>query len=213
MNRKHIIGLVLIFALIATVCDAQIGGAQAEKTKVCFACKGTGKIACPNGANGWMDCPGNCLKLSQGVWEHLEVAGHPPTDLWRKFYASNGGWQAWNQNHVGDVIEIRDGVPTDIGKCSICGGAGRVKCPVCKGTGEIICPVCGGKKVVPESWTPLDNPTVKIRPSRFKLKDGSVLVGRKLIVMGNQTTIHTSSGNVVVNTADIVTEEKPPVLK
>jgi RecJ-like exonuclease len=104
---------------------------------------------------------------------------------------------------------MRDGVPTDIGRCPICGGTGRVKCPLCDGTGEVVCPICGGKKVVPESWTAMDNPTVKTRPSKFTLKDGRVLVGRKLIIMGDQVTIHTLTSDVVVNTADIVAEEKP----
>ncbi len=108
---------------------------------------------------------------------------------------------------------MRDGVPVNTGKCTVCGGTGRVKCPVCDGTGKVICAVCSGKKVVPESWTVLDNPTVKTRPTQFKLKDGRILVGRKLIIIGDQITIHTTTGDVVVKAADIVAEEKPPVQK
>ncbi|MEJ0090177.1 MAG: hypothetical protein WDM80_10585 [Limisphaerales bacterium] len=211
MKGKFVFLGWLVVALIAG-CD-KAGGLGGEKTKTCFACQGVGKTSCPNGSSGWKDCPGNCLKLSQGVWEHMDVAGHPATDVWRKFYKSGGGYQAWNQNHVGDVVEMRDGVPVNIGKCSICGGTGRVKCPVCDGTGNVVCPVCGGKKVVPESWTALDNPTVKTRPSQFKLKDGRTLVGRRLIIIGDQITIHTATGDVVVKAADIVAEEKPPAQK
>jgi len=185
------------------------GDAASEKTKLCFHCIGTGKVPCPNGKDGLMACPGPCLKLSQGTWEHMEVAGHPPSDIWQKFSTANGGWQAWNQNHVGDVIEYRNGDPVNLGKCKVCAGTGRVKCTLCGGTGLVDCPVCEGKKVVPGSWTEFNNPKMKNRPDQIKLKDGRVLVGKKIMILGDSVTIRTETTNVVVKSSDIVAEEKP----
>ena len=186
-----------------------------EKTKVCFQCNGTGTMKCPEPdcKDGLVDCPGPCLKLSKGTWIHMDVAGHPPTDLWQKFPKAEGGYTAWDQNHVGQVIEIQNGNPVNVGNCKICGGTSRVKCPVCKGTGEVVCTLCEGKKVVPESWTAFDNPKMKTRPSHFKLKDGRAFVGRRSMVLGNQITIRTETGSVTVEAADIVSEETPAAEK
>ncbi len=181
----------------------------AEKSKPCFTCNGTGKVTCPNGKDGEADCPGPCLKLNKGVWVHMDVQGHPPTDIWQKFKTANRTWAAWNQNHVGDVIEYQNGNPVNIGKCKICGGTGHVKCKICDGSGEIDCPMCDGKKVVPESWTAFDNPKMKVRPTHYKLKDGQTLVGKKVMAIGDDVTIRTSSGNVQIKQSDIVSEENP----
>ena len=93
--------------------------------KACFACKGEGTVAClvPGCKDGMVDCPGSCLKLSRGAWKHMDVAGHPPTDWWITFPTASGGTMSWNQNHVGDVIEMQNGNPVDIGKCKVCGGS------------------------------------------------------------------------------------------
>jgi hypothetical protein len=160
--------------------------------------------------HGQADCPGPCLKLSKGVWRHMNVAGHPPTDWWITFHAADGGTSSWNQNHVGDVIQIQNGSPVDTGPCKVCGGTGHVTCSVCKGTGEVTCSVCEGRKVVPESWSAFDYPRMKNRPSRFQLKDGRVLIGRRSMVIASSVTIRTEKENVEVDAADIVSEEKQP---
>jgi hypothetical protein len=179
---------------------------SSEKTKLCFHCVGTGKVPCPNGKDGLMDCPGPCLKLSKGVWQHMDVEGHPPTDVWQKFTSTKGS-QSWNQTHVGDVIEYQNGEPINTGKCKICGGKARVKCTVCNGTGEINCPICDGKKAVPESWTEFDNPKIKNRPEQITLKDGRVLIGKKIMVLGDSVTIRTATTNLHVHQSDIVSEQ------
>ena len=96
--------------------------------KVCFECRGQGTVAClvPGCTNGEVDCPGPCLKLSKGAWIHMTVAGHDPSELWQKFPNMNGqgGYQAWNQTHVGEVIVYKNGVAVNIGKCKVCGGTG-----------------------------------------------------------------------------------------
>src|ERR1017187_5084649 len=120
--------------------------------KVCFACKGEGTVAClvPGCTNGQVDCPGPCLKLSKGAWIHMTVAGHDPSELWQQFpnLSGQGGYQSWNQNHVGEVIVYKNGVAVNVGKCRVCGGTSKVTCSVCRGTGRQTCPVCNGTKFV-----------------------------------------------------------------
>ncbi len=180
------------------------------KMKPCFQCKGLGKAVCTTcRGTGMMACPGNCLQLTKGVWEHRTVENHPATDLWIKFYYKDNTWLAFNQNHVGDVVVMKDGQWTDIGKCPTCSGAGKVKCTVCKASGQMVCSLCEGKKMIPEAWTAFDNPKMKSRPHRFTLKNGKVLVGRKGMVMGGTTTIKTEMGSVDVDNKDIVSDEAP----
>jgi hypothetical protein len=200
---------VLALMLVAFIVQADAPSVSVEKTKICFQCNGAGKSKCSNCKNGEADCPGDCLKLSKGSWIHMTVAGHPPTDVWQKFTADDGRWQAYNQNHVGHVLQTIDGLPKDVGPCPICHGKTKVKCPVCKGTGEMVCSLCAGKKVVPESWTAFDNPKMKNRPSRFKMKDGTTIIGRRTILMGDHATVRTEKGDVEIKTTDIIAEEKP----
>lgn len=125
--------------------------AQGEK---CFRCNGTGYIKCPNPdcQNGSIECPGPCLRLTKGEWIHMEVAGHPPTDVWQVFRyrtATESGTISWSQAHVGEVIEMVDGKPANKGKCTLCHGTTRVPCLTCHGHAQIICPVCHGTKVLP----------------------------------------------------------------
>ena len=163
--------------------------------KVCFECRGQGTVAClvPGCTNGEVDCPGPCLKLSKGVWIHMNVAGHDPKELWQKFPNMNGqgGYQAWNQTHVGEVIVYKNGVAVNIGKCKVCGGTGKVKCDVCKGTGKQTCPVCNGKKFIPVAWTPTNNPWFNSQPDLIRLKDGRVVLGRVAVAIGEERTIIT----------------------
>jgi hypothetical protein len=186
--------------------------------KVCFACKGEGTVPClvPGCKDGWVDCPGPCLKLSRGVWTHMNVAGHDPSDLWITFTAADGGTMSWNQNHVGDVIVMQDGKPTDIGKCKICGGTGKVKCDVCKGTGKVTCPICNGKKFIPVAWTPTDNPWFNSQPDVIRLADGQVLLGRVAASVGDDRTIVTRDKKILhVKASDILpkADTNPPAAK
>ena len=191
---------------------AQTGGAS-EPTKPCFNCGGTGNIKCRACNNGQMECPGNCLKLSKGTWQHLDVAGHDKSELWQKFYASDGRkWGAWNQHHIGEVIEMQNGAPVNVGKCKICGGTTHVPCTTCNGTGMIICDICDGKKAVPQSWTAFNNPKLKNRPNAIVLKDGRIIFGK--ITMSSQTAlwIKTETGETINIDRDQV-KEMPPDAK
>jgi hypothetical protein len=177
--------------------------------KVCFACNGEGTVPCfvPGCVNGQVDCPGPCLKLSRGVWVHMNMPGHDPNDLWQQFpnLGGRGGGHAWNQNHVGEVIAYQNGEPVNIGKCKICGGTGKVKCTVCNGTGKVTCPICNGKKFIPVAWTPTDNPWFNSQPDVIRLADGRVVLGRVAASSGEDRTIVTRDKKVLhVKASDIL---------
>ena len=112
---------------------AGTGNVPPKGAKVCFQCGGSDKTVCltPGCKDGFVDCPGPCLKLSKGAWEHMHVDGHPDTDVWQRFHQVDGTSQFWNQKHVGEVIEMRAGVAINIGKCTVCGGKAKVKCTAC----------------------------------------------------------------------------------
>jgi len=192
----------LACAALATViagCD-RIGLNQSnvppKGMKVCFQCSGSDKAVCltPGCKDGWVDCPGPCLKLSRGPWEHMHVDGHPDTDVWQRFHQVDGTSMSWNQNHVGDVIEMRAGMAVNIGKCTVCGGKGKVKCSVCDGTGRVACPICEGKGFVPETWTAFSNPKQKNPPNLIQLKDGRKIYAKIETRIGSRVYIRTESG-------------------
>jgi hypothetical protein len=187
----------------------------AEPMRPCFECQGTGKSKCsvPTCVGGQANCPAPCLKPTDGTWVRMNVAGHPATDLWKKFPTRNGSYQAWNQNHSGELVQVKNGEPVNVGKCPTCGGSTKVQCSACKGSGQITCPICDGKKTVPQSWSAFDNPKLKNRPSRFTLKDGRVIVGRKTAMLGSSVSIKTEKETVTVQASDVVSEEKPPTQK
>ena len=41
------------------------------------------------------------------------------------------------------------------------------------------------------------------------MKDGHILIGRRVMQLGTHATIHTATGDVEVNVSAIVSEEKP----
>lgn len=189
----------------ATVAAADAGPPVGEK--LCFACKGEGTVKClaPGCVAGFVDCPGPCLKLDKGSWVHLDVPGHPPTDLWQKFYFPDGSYSAYSQAHVGHVIAIQGNQAVDTGPCKICGGTGKVPCPVCKGTGKEACPICGGKKYIPASWTPTDNPWLNRQPDLIRLSSGKIYFGKFVTTNGTDVLIKTRDGQYVhVQSSDIV---------
>src|SRR5712671_910926 len=153
---KNIASLIVMIAVLT----ASVFAGDEEKTQPCFQCKGSGKAKCAvlSCKDGQVNCPAPCMKPDDGTWVHMEVAGHPPTDLWKQFPKRGGGSTGWNQHHAGEVVQIQNGVPVNIGKCTVCGGTTKVQCSVCKGAGQVTCPICDGKKVVPQSWSAFDNP-------------------------------------------------------
>jgi hypothetical protein len=182
-------------ALTSEVVSPQVSGPK-EGVKICFACNGTGTIKCvaPGCVNGMVDCPGPCLKLDRGVWIHMDVPGHPPTDVWQKFNEPDGSYAAYSQNHVGHVIAMQNGKAVDTGPCAICGGSGKVPCKVCKGTGRVTCPICEGQKFIPVAWTPTNNPWLDKQPDLIRLASGQVMFGKIMHSNDTELTIKTRDG-------------------
>jgi hypothetical protein len=194
-------------------------GAPLEK---CLRCQGTGLIKCKvlKCKNGQVDCPGKCMKLSVGIWEHMNVPGHDPNELWQK-YTGSKGWHAWTSDHVGEVIEIRNGTPENIGKCPTCGGTATVLCKTCKGTGTMVCPACHGNKVIRARAVSSATPQVKPSPHQtrpgislipikhriIRLQDGRTFIGQIVVSDPKVSWIKTSDGETVeVPTKSIIRE-------
>jgi hypothetical protein len=125
--------------------DCSGSGLLARSLITCKSCRGDGTVPCTAAGcvHGDIPCPGPCLKLSVGKWEMIQGM------LCRRF-PYKGPLKAWSDHHLGEVIEMQNGVPTNIGKCTICGGKTTVACPACNHTGIVQCPVCKGTKQVPE---------------------------------------------------------------
>ena len=79
----------------------------------------------------------------------MNVAGHDAKELWQKFQNRQGGYKAWSQAHLGEVVEMQNGEPVNLGPCKVCSGTAHVPCRQCQGTGKTLCLMCRGKGVVP----------------------------------------------------------------
>jgi len=180
----------------------------AEKMQACFQCQGAGTTKCTTAGclNGQMDCPASCIKLRKGKWEKRPNRPDPNETMQSITVAGKGFWVSSHHEGVYYVLDANRQLVMQ--ECPSCHGATRVQCKICTGTGIIKCPICDGKKQVPASWSAFDNPKMKDRPSRFKLKGERELVGRKVAVMGSRTRIRTETGDTEVDTADIISEER-----
>jgi hypothetical protein len=175
----------------AVVGLAGMAGAADEPLKECPQCRGTGSGVCRAGCeHGLRVCPGKCLKASVGKWEHLKVEGHGPNELWQKFTTAKG-YRAWNQSHLGEVVEMRNGDAVLVGKCPVCGGTTKIKCSVCAGEGQVKCLLCNGTGQVAQSVQPA------VQPGEFALKDGRVLRGKITMQRGEMLQIRTEEGKTV----------------
>lgn len=164
----------------------------------CPTCKGTGSIRCTAShcISGTVECNGPCLRRSKGTWFKDAKLGHGPDKLWIAFPYKDG-IQYFTLDHVGEVVEMRNGKPTLVGKCKICNGTTRMPCKVCRGTALLICPTCHGQKNVSSSVAnsssspaaPSSRPPVTIR-----LKDGSTIVGNIVVRDSEIAVIRTTDG-------------------
>jgi len=120
----------------------------AEDLLDCAQCNGSGVVNC-NGKciDGKKLCPGPCIKKEVGPWVKMKVEGHGPDELWRTFTNPKGGTVSWSQAHIGEKVELKNGVYVNTGKCEKCNGTTRVECNKCKGS-PVECPLCNGKKQV-----------------------------------------------------------------
>jgi hypothetical protein len=117
-------------------------GIDPKQHKECVTCKGTGSTgACttPGCKEGKVDCPKPCLKLSVGQWKLVNGMKI------REFKTADGkGTAWWSEHHLGELIVMENGTPTNKGPCPTCGGTGKLDDPACKGTGKKLCTECKG---------------------------------------------------------------------
>jgi hypothetical protein len=201
------------------VAAAPVSTLPTDQRKTCFNCEGHGLVQCrnPRCRAGKVDCPGGCLKLSEGVWTHMDVQGHNSAELWQKFPGPNGGYIAWSSKNLGEVIAIQNGEAVNLGKCQVCGGSTRVSCQVCAGTGKQTCEVCGGRRYVPLAWMPNDNPWVNAQPDLIRLRDGRCLFGRlsqgqdndRIIRTREEKTVHVDAGDIIPRSEYTATNNTP----
>lgn len=174
----------------------------------CPTCKGTGVAACPNAecVKGKALCPAPCLKKERGEWVHLKVAGHADSELWQKFRSSPTSYEAWNQSHLGERIELVNGKFTNTGKCPVCKGTTRVECSICHG--DPTCKRCKGAGQLPAS---------EAAPARaagsglsiFRTKDGDVYEGTVMARNAAFVMIKTAEGKTVKLATKNLVEERP----
>jgi hypothetical protein len=148
----------------------------------------------------------------------MNVPGHGPNELWQKYpdLDGRGGYYAFSQNHLGEVVAYQGVRAVSTGKCKVCGGTTKVTCSVCKGTGKVTCPICQGKKFIPVAWTPTDNPWFNSQPDVIRLADGQVLLGRVAASVGDDRTIITRDKKILrVKAPDILpkADTNPPAAK
>lgn len=187
----------------------------------CSRCQGEGRMKCParGCVDGMVDCPGPCLKLSVGIWER-NIRGLPPGILGRKFpYADGNGYYAWSEHHLGQVIEMVNGEPKNMGACKICGGKGKVTCGTCNGAGTVVCNVCGGRKMILAMNSGASAPAMMpagayVTTERteggggiIKLKNGKTIHGKIVIMDAENAVIRTSDGKTVeVPASDVIVQ-------
>ena len=165
----------------------------------CLACDGAKEIECNKCKTGEVPCTGKCLKKEMHGWQKMKVAGHSDDELWMKFKQANGTHHAWNQSHIGEVIQIENGIAVNKGKCLTCGGTTRIKCNTCDGDRKISCRSCGGDGTMDENEQ--NNHKEKLlqeeRENTIELKDGTKMKGKVIGKMGNKTIIKKEDGTMI----------------
>jgi hypothetical protein len=188
------------------------GSTNNVATKTCFQCAGTGQEKCvtPGCRDGRKTCPAPCLKLSVGLWEKRDVAGHTdPNERWQKVKFGNKS-AYWSSGHLGEIPTLAADGTFSSPQCPTCRGSTTVACPKCTGTGQIACQFCAGRKTVPETWSKFDHPKMKDRPKKFTLKDGRVLIGRRIAEADGKVSLRTETSIQHLPKDDIAAEEPQP---
>ncbi|MCW8131173.1 MAG: hypothetical protein KIS92_12560 [Planctomycetota bacterium] len=110
----------------------------------CTKCAATGLMPCPyfSCKLGKVPCDGDCLRPEVGTWTKGKEGL-----MWRR-YVFNGGFAEWSERHYGEVIKMKDGRPTNMGKCPKCKGTLKMDCPVCEGKKTVTCVACKGTKLM-----------------------------------------------------------------
>lgn len=119
--------------------------ATENESAPCPACRGTAVCQANGCKDGKMLCPATCLKKELPGWTTKKIDGYPDGMLWMVFEyktETGKGWQAYSQNHIGELIEYENGKPVNRGRCPKCEGSSRVTCSTCQGAAK--CAACSG---------------------------------------------------------------------
>ena len=188
----------------------RIDAATGKPLIECTTCQGTGLVKCNHTRckAGKIECDGPCMRLNKGTWVKNASLGKGPDELWQAFH-QKGGTQYYSKAHVGEVVEMRDGMAVNIGKCTVCGGTTLMPCKTCKGTATITCAVCKGRKEIPNmraASPQAANPTRTAAPTvdsslpppppaqTIRLKNGQTITGNIIITDPKFVVIRTSDG-------------------
>ena len=144
----------------------------------CFQCDAKGQVTCvaPGCRNGYLPCPGRCLKRSQGTWIPDKVHG----GMQAAIKVPGGGTWFIYEGHAGEVWEYQGGKMVSLGPCPTCEGRQVVRCKVCAGTGKDPCELCETKGVIPVAWKPADNPWFNRQPDVVRLKDDRAFLAKEV---------------------------------
>lgn len=186
----------------AEVVEVRAGPGPGEQR--CFECDGNGQVKCaaPGCHDGYLVCPGRCLKRSQGTWVPDKEHGGMAAVL---KIPKAGTWFI-NEGHAGEVWVNQGGKMVSLGRCPTCGGRQVIPCTTCTGGGRTPCELCEAKGVIPVAWKPTDNPWFNRQPDVVRFQDGRVLLakevgGDELIVM-----LKTRDGDVITIARSEVTQ-------
>lgn len=187
---------------------------SAEGDVICPICKGEGVTICAvkNCIDGKVLCPGPCLKKEVGPWVKMKVDGHGPDELWKRFNNPvGGGWHAWTQAHIGQAIEVQNGIYVNTGNCKKCNGTTRIPCLKCKGQ-PVVCVICKGRKLLSkEEYSQYNIDLANKLDKEFppiKLKDGSKINGKITMKMQDKILIKLPNGELKeIKTEDLAQEE------
>jgi hypothetical protein len=118
-------------------------GRDPAAAKACPTCHGAETVACatPKCDHGKIGCPKPHIKLTEGTW-NLKDDGK----RWRRFPSRNG-YREISEGHVGQIVEMKDGVPQSPTDCPLCAGKMVIDDPKCSGTGLMPCTTCTAASV------------------------------------------------------------------
>ena len=175
----------------------------------CFQCNAQGQVACvaPGCRNGYLPCPGRCLKRSQGTWVPDKAHGGMAAAI----KVPGGGTWFINEGHAGEIWVYQGGKMVSQGPCPTCDGHQVVRCKVCDSRGKTPCELCETKGVVPAAWKPTDNPWFNRQPDIVRLKDDRVFLAKE--VGGDDVIVmfKTRAGEVMsIPRADVTQWPKQP---
>ncbi len=171
-----------------------------EESMVCPKCSGKGGEACKSCKEGMIVCSGRCIK--EDTFSNKPVT----KDGWINVIAMDQNnitrHTQCHRVHLGEILDFVDNRFVPKGKCPICSGTGKCKCKRCNGTCTILCSLCLGKKEVGKNkgneYIKKQKENEKKQTIKIKMKDGKIIVGKKVIETKDKIGIKTEDGKLIM---------------